>query len=284
MSELSPAWVALALTRHLGGRTFRALLAHFKGDVNAILQASPADLRRVRGIGPKIAQAITEADPARVAPAMTHWQQQGIRLLTWDDDDYPPQLAVIDDAPPLLFALGDVRACHTSQAYAVIGTRRPSKQAQDIAARIVDTLVDDNRVIVSGLAMGIDRIAHMRTLAVPQGRTVSVLGSGILRVYPPENAGLAQAVVTRGALLCEVAPETSVNAAGLVARNRIITGLCAGVVVIETRMDGGAMHAARFARAQGRTLYAVDLPVDGNQALIRDYGAIPIAPSDSTLP
>lgn len=283
VAEPCPAWVALALIRHLGGRTFRALLADFDGDVDAVLAASPARLRRVPGVGPKIAQAITEADPAQVAQAMARWQAAGVRLLTWDDGNYPPLLAQVADAPPLLFALGDVRVCHPPNAFAVIGTREPSAQAALIAGRIVDKLVDDGRVIVSGLARGIDKWAHLGALAVPQGRTAAVLGSGVLNVYPPEHRELALAIQMRGPLLCEVAPDATVNAPALVARNRIITGLCAGVVVVESRADGGAMHAARFALAQGRRLYAVDLPVDGNQQLIHQHGATPIAPDDTAL-
>lgn len=284
MSHPSPAWVALALTRHLGGKTFRAVLRYFDGDVDAILQAGPDELRRVSGVGPKIAQAISEADPDRITRFIDQWQDSGVRLLTWEDDDYPPQLLQVEDAPPLLFILGDVRVCHTSRAFAVIGTRQPTPQAERIAARITDTLVDDGRVIVSGLARGIDKLAHLGALAVPRGRTAAVLGGGVLRVYPPEHREIAEAIRLRGVLLCEVAPDATVNAAGLVARNRIITGLCEGVVVVETGINGGAMHAARFALAQGRKLYAVDLPVDGNQALIRESGAIPIAPDDVEIP
>ena len=280
---VDPAWVALSLTRHLGGKTFRVLLSHFDDDPDAILRAKPTELRQVPGIGPKIAQAITEIDVERVQHHLQRWAQSGVQALNWHDPDYPPLLKQIKDAPPLLFLRGIGKSAHTERAFAVIGTREPSPIAARIAAQITGTLVENGHTIISGLARGIDQIAHMNALADPQGRTLAVLGSGVLNVYPPEHRNLAQAVETRGAILCEVAPDATVNAGGLVARNRIITGICSGVVVVESEIDGGAMHAARFALAQGRKLYAVDLPAGGNQALIRENGAIPIAPQDTNL-
>lgn len=279
-STPDPRFVALSLTRHLGGRTFRALLAAFNGDLDAILQAETGDLRRVPGIGEKIAQGIRRADAEAVARALEGWQAAGVCILTWDDARYPARLRVTEDAPPVLFALGDLRTLDrldTPAPAAVIGTRRPSAGTPLIVERVSARLVAQGRVIVSGLAYGVDKLAHLSALALPEGRTVAVLGSGVLNLYPPEHAGLALAIQGRGLLLCEVAPDAPVGAPGLVARNRIITGLCSDVVVVETAEDGGAMHAARFARAQGRRVFAVDLPASGNRALLND-GALPLPP------
>ena len=269
-----PAWVALSLVRHLGGRTFQGLLSHFNGDLTAILDASVPELQRVPGIGPKIAHAITQINVDAVQHALRRWEESGVRVLTQDDAAYPRLLRAIDDAPPTLFALGTLPAAERP-AYAVIGSRTPSAPARKLASRLGAALAERGCVVVSGLAAGIDAAAHLGALSLPEGVTVAALGSGILNPYPPENRGLARAVTARGALLCEVAPDAPVSAPGLVARNRIISGLCDGVIVVETGSEGGAMHAARFARAQGRPVYAVDCAASGNRALLAD-GAQPI--------
>lgn len=271
---VDPAWVALSLVRHLGGRTFKGLLAHFNGDLAAILSASAPELQRVPGIGPKIARAITQIDVDATSRALERWQNADVRILTHSDPAYPRLLRAVDDAPPTLFALGSLPA-PDRPAYAVIGTRTPSSTARDMATRLGSALASRGCVVVSGLATGIDAAAHLGALSLPDGVTVAVLGSGILNPYPAENRGLAQAVTARGALLCEVAPDAPVSAPGLVARNRIISGLCDSIIVVETETDGGAMHAARFAMAQGRPVYAVECAASGNRALLAD-GAQPI--------
>jgi DNA processing protein len=132
--------------------------------------------------------------------------------------------------------------------------------------------------VVSGLALGVDAVAQRSVMTVPDGETFAVLGSGVWNVYPPTNRELAECIGGYwGALVCEVQPDAGVNPAALVARNRIITGLSRAVFIIETEADGGAMHAARFAKAQGRAIYTLDLPASGNQQLIAE-GAQIIAP------
>lgn len=278
----SAAWVALSLLPHLGGRTFRALLDHFDGDISAILAASVESLRQVRGVGPKIAHSILNVDVAATARNLDRWLHAGVMILTLDDAMYPSALRALPDAPPTLFALGVVDAL-SRRAVAVVGTRTPSPQARTCAQNIGAGLAQADYAVVSGLALGIDSAAHLGALAVPQGGTLAVLGGGILNVYPPGNRALAEAVIARGALLCEVSPDAPVSAPGLVARNRLITGLAAAVIVVETGVEGGAMHAARFARDQGRPLYALDLPTAGNRALLAD-GAQPITPNLDDLP
>jgi DNA processing protein len=276
-----PAWVALSLIGNLGARTMRALGAAFNGDYAAAIHAPEARLRSVRGIGPKIAHAIRTVDLAATAAAIQRWQAHGVAILTLDDRAYPAPLRALDDAPPTLFVRGTLPAF--TQAAAVVGTRHPSAPAQAIAARLAAELAARGQVIVSGLALGIDAAAHLGALSVPQGQTVAVLGSGLLDPYPAENRALADAIAARGALICEARPDARANPQRLVARNRIITGLSQTVIVVETAEDGGAMHAARFARAQGRALYAVDFPVSGNRALIAD-GVPALSPEDPVSP
>lgn len=271
------AWVAISLTHRIGGKTFQSLREHFDGDLAAILAADTPSLQAVPGVGATIAQAIAQIDLEAVAHAVEGWQKAGITILASGDLNYPPPLSYLDDAPPTVFVQGTLPDLQQIRAYAIVGTRQPTPSAYHTAQCLGAEIAERGYVVVSGLAEGIDTAAHLGALSIPTGNTIAVLGSGVLNVYPPINIPLAQAIVERGALLSEVAPDLPVSVAGLVARNRIITGLCAGVIVVETGIDGGAMHAARFARTQGRPLYAVESDALGNRELLAN-GALPIAP------
>lgn len=268
------AWVALSLSRHIGGKTLRALLAHCGDDPRAILETDAKTLREVPGVGPKIAQAITTLDVNTTIDNLARWQAQGVRVITRRDSDYPSLLLELDDEPPTLFVRGNWSPDLFQRAAAMVGTRRPTKQSRAITTRFSTVLSERGYTIVSGLAYGVDETAHRGTLNA-DGRTVAVLGSGILNVYPPEHRELADAICEKGALCCEVSPDATVSSPGLVARNRMISGLSHALVVIETQADGGAMHAARFAFAQGRRVYAVQNRASGNRVLLKQ-GAIPL--------
>jgi DNA processing protein len=268
-------WVALSLAEHLGGKKLRALLQHFDGDLDALLGAESAVLQQVPGVGPKTAAAIRALQPETLAPALAAWQAQGVRLCGLLDQDYPPLLAVLEDAPPALFTLGQWPL--PVQNVAVVGTRQPSAAAEQAARTFGSLLAERGYAVVSGLALGIDRAAHLGALAVPGGRTVAVLGSGVLKVYPYANVPLARAITERGTLVSEVSPDASPSPPSLVARNRIISGLSDAVIVVETSADGGAMHAARRALAQGRPVYVLDNGASGNRALL-EGGAQVVTP------
>lgn len=268
-------WVALSLAEHLGGKKLRALLQHFDGDLDALLRADTAALRQVPGIGPKTAAAIRALQPEALAPALAAWQAQGVRLCGLLDRDYPPLLAALEDAPPALFTLGQWPL--PVQNVAVVGTRQPSAAAEQAARTLGSLLAERGYAVVSGLALGIDRAAHLGALAVPGGRTVAVLGSGVLKVYPYAHVPLARAIAERGTLVSEVSPEASPSPPSLVARNRIISGLSDAVIVVETSVDGGAMHAARRALVQGRPVYVLDNGASGNRALL-EGGAQVVTP------
>lgn len=272
----SPEYIALSLCHHIGGKTLRALLDHF-GDVSAILAAPADELKAVRGIGAKIAAEIGAVDVASVARRMASWEAQGVRFVTWADADYPPALARMTDAPPVLFLRGQLPS--RQPAMAIVGTREPDFVSIERAKNCAYRVAAMGGVVVSGLARGIDTAAHQQAL-VEDAQTVALLGSGVLSVYPPENVSLADAMVERGGgLLCEVAPDAVISPAALVARNRLITALADVVIVVETETSGGAMHAARSARDQGRTLYTFEHPASGNRALI----AAGVRPLDENL-
>ncbi len=279
-----PAWVALSLVGRLGGRTFRALLDRF-GSPEAVLGAATDDLRTVRGIGPMLTAAIGAVDLPRIADDLKKWEAAGIRVLDWNDPDYPERLRHVPDAPPTLFVKGQWPVM-TPRAVAVVGTRSASPAALTVAQQLGFDLAEAGIAVVSGLALGIDSAAHFAAMASPSGVTAAVLGSGILNVYPYNHKGIARAVEQRGALLCEVRPDAQVNASALVARNRIISGLCEAIVIVQTDIDGGALHAARFAQAQGRTVYAIDDPLGNPDAMrgiehLRGIGALMLPPDVS---
>ncbi|MEP7292663.1 MAG: DNA-protecting protein DprA [Chloroflexota bacterium] len=271
---LDMAWIALSLVEHVGAKKLRALVDFFGGDLNAALQADAATLRQVSGIGPKIAASILAVDLSVVNAALPHWHAAGINLLTLDDPAYPTALRFLDDAPPTLFLCG---SWQEMRAVAVVGTRSPTRESVEAARQIGFELAWRGFQVISGLALGIDSGAHIGALAQPGGMTSAVLGSGVLNIYPPNNRPLAQAITQRGAVLSEVHPTAKPKPSTLVARNRIISGLCEAIIVVQTEIDGGAMHAAQRASEQGRRVYTLDSSASGNRALV-DAGAGIITP------
>ncbi len=272
---LDTAWVALSLTGRVGSKTLDALLAHFDHDPHAIVAADAKALRRVPGVGPKIARSIQAINLEQTGADIERWRQAGVRIVTTDDPSYPLRLARLNDAPPTLFMRGDWKPAY-ERAVAIVGTRRPTKEAAGVARRLAAILAQRGYTIVSGLAAGVDTNAHHSALA-SNGNSVAVLGCGVLNVYPEQNRPLADRIRQQGALLCEVHPQASPNAASLVARNRLISGLSEAIIVVETGVDGGAMHAARFAFEQGRQVYVVDNHAAGNRTLI-EHGATAVPP------
>jgi len=279
---LDTAWVALSLLRHVGSKTLRTLIAHF-GSTEAILQATPEELRAVRGIGTRIADAIATVDLANTARKIEAWQRAGVLILPHDDPRFPGPLHELDDDPATLFVRGGNYPQPWRESVAIVGTRSPSPEAQQTAFRLGKSLAAQGWVIVSGMALGVDEAAHRGALAV-DGCTVAVLGGGVLNIYPRQSKALAAQIMQRGALVGENAPDADASPPRLVSRNRIISGLCQHVIVVETEINGGAMYAARSALSQGRTLHVVGLPSSGNLQLLKD-GAAYIEPNrdDFTL-
>ena len=261
-------WLALSLLPKVGKKTLSALIETF-GDAEAVLQADTKALLQVRGVGQKTAEAIRAVDLTLIRNELDQWQAKGVQVYPAYAADYPPALQSLDDAPPTLFVRGTLQP--QAKAAAIVGTRSPSDEARKIAFELGQCLAEQGWTIVSGLAHGIDTAAHEGALSVADGRTVAVLGGGVLNVYPAENETLANRIVKQGALVGENHPDATPNTARLVSRNRIISGLCQHVIVVETEIDGGAMYAARFATTQGRTVHAVGLPVSGNLELLKNH-------------
>ena len=247
-------WVALATAARVGGKTVTRLLERF-GTLEAVFEVTPDELIRVPHIGGQTARAIASIDLEAVEADLEGLSRRGIQVLTWEDTAFPANLLRCEDAPPVLFVRGTLSATD-AQAVAIVGTRTPSPKSAELAKRLAFELASRRWTIVSGLALGIDGAAHEGALA-SGGRTLAVLGSGIERLYPPQHVHLAQAVEEKGALLSELHPSVTVSPQGLIARNRITSGLSRAVIVVQSGQDSGSVSTARRAWGQGRTVFAV---------------------------
>lgn len=246
------AWAALAL-RMLGHAAWVALLQAFAGP-RAILAATRAQLERV--VDAESMAALTSAVDAE-ALARTHdWLAvPGNELVTWDDDDYPRALLELGFAPPVLFFRGR-RELLNRPALAIVGSRNASAQGMDNARAFARALSDAGLTIVSGLAIGVDAAAHEGALEGASS-TLAVVGTGLDRVYPARNRDLAHAIADRGALLSEFVPGTPPRAMNFPRRNRLISGLARGVLVVEAAVQSGSLITARYAGEQGREVFAI---------------------------
>ncbi|NPA31126.1 MAG: DNA-protecting protein DprA, partial [Chloroflexi bacterium] len=181
--------------------------------------------------------------------------QRGIRVLTWEDPDYPERLRPLPQAPPVLYLRGALTP-QDAWAAAVVGTRKMTGYGRRVAEDVAAYLARQGVTVVSGLARGIDGVAHRAALQAG-GRTLAVLGSGVDVIYPPEHRALAAAIVEQGALLSEFPPGTRPEGPHFPRRNRLISGLALAMVVVEAGERSGALITATFAAEQGREVFAV---------------------------
>lgn len=280
--KVDASWVALSLVSRVGIKTIRALVDEF-GSAEKVLQASPEQLKQVKGVGSKIAQDIAAIDLNQVNNAIQSWVKADVQIVTSQtNSNYPAMLLSLEDEPATLFMRGQYQPTLWGKTFAIVGTRTPMQGR--IAYKLGKQLAQRGHTIVSGLAQGTDTAAHEGALDGQLGRTIAVLGSGVLNVYPTQNQKLATRIIKQGALLSENHPFADATAPRLVARNRIIAGLAQHLIVVETAIDGGAMYAARFAAQQGREVYALDIKASGNRHLLQHEGARPIAPDLQNLP
>ncbi len=270
------AYITLCLVPGVGGVLLRRLLTHF-GTPEDVLRASPAALMHVPGVGRKIAGAVSSASPERTAQLLAHWRSHGITPIPLDNIAYPNNLRRLPDSPPLLFVQGSLLPTDTAAA-AVVGTRRPTAVGKRAAGVIAGELARRGITIVSGMARGVDSLAHQAAVRAG-GRTTAVLGLGLLRAGELPTAGLLPDILAAGALISELPPDAGVLRQNLVARNRLISGMSRAVIVVETGVEGGSMYAARFARRQGRALWAV--PGSAGCDLLLAEGAHPLDPREA---
>lgn len=263
-------WVRLQLCG-LAPMALVALLRAF-GTPGAILMASSAQRRAV--VGATQAAALDAGpDRERLATALAWLAQPGRSLIAWDDADYPRPLLEIADPPPVLYCIGD-RACLARPALAIVGSRNATAQGAIDAEAFATALSAAGLAIVSGLAQGIDAAAHRGGLAAA-GRSIAVVGTGLDRVYPAANRDLARALAADGLLLSEFAPGTPPLKQNFPRRNRAVSGLSRGVLVVEASLSSGSLITARLAAEQGREVFAlpgsIHSPLSkGCHRLIRD--------------
>ncbi|WP_248748311.1 DNA-processing protein DprA [Pseudomonas sp. MWU15-20650] len=276
-SEISPSELEARLRLHrlpeLGPKRFRLLMEAFGSASKAI--SAPASAWCSLGLSPVSAQARRSHEIRDGASAALAWLGRPAQhLLMWDQPEYPALLAQIDDAPPLLFVAGDPGILEKPQL-AMVGSRRASRPGMDTAAAFARNLAGAGFVITSGLALGIDGAAHQAALDVG-GHTIGVLGTGLENFYPQRHRTLAAAMIARGsAVVSEFPLDAAPQAGNFPRRNRIISGLSLGVLVVEASMASGSLITARLAAEQGREVYAIPGSIHhpgakGCHQLIRD--------------
>ena len=247
-------WVGFNLVKGIGAVRLQALRDHF-GDLALAWQA-PVDALQSAGLSPKLAGRVAQVragvDLDRIIAQV---KAQGIEILTWEDELYPLRLKEIDQPPPVLYVRGTLTT-EDSWAVAVVGTRRVSAYGRQVTEDLASFLASNGVTVVSGLARGVDAIAHQAALKAG-GRTIAVLGCGVDRIYPPEHTQLAEKIMANGALVSDYALGTPPDASNFPPRNRIISGLSMATVVVEAGETSGALITAQFAVDQGREVFAV---------------------------
>ncbi len=247
-------WVAFNFIKGIGAVRMQGLVAYF-GDLESAWNADAADLMQA-GLGLKVVERVVAARKSvNLEKILEKIQAQDIKILTWQDREYPPRLKEIDQPPPVLYARGEYLPDDLF-AVAVVGTRKVTPYGRQVAEELSSFLASNGITVVSGLARGVDAIAHQAALKAG-GRTIGVLGSGVDVIYPPEHAKLAERMMQSGVILSDYAPGVPPDASNFPPRNRIISGLSLAVVVVEAGETSGALITAEFAAEQGREIFAV---------------------------
>lgn len=247
-------WVGFSRIKGIGAVRFQSLLMHF-GSAQAAWAASPAQLASA-GLSLKLIERLVAARAGiDLAAYGDQVAAQGITILTWDDPQYPPRLKQISQPPPVLYLRGEVTP-EDHWAVAIVGTRAVTSYGRQVTEELSTVLARNGVTVVSGLARGVDAIAHAAALKAG-GRTLAVLGSGVDKIYPPEHRGMAEKVMDRGAVISDYAPGTPPDSSNFPPRNRIISALSLAVVVVEAAETSGALITADFAAEQGRDVFAV---------------------------
>jgi DNA processing protein len=283
-NEETVAELRLTFAKGIGPILRRALVERF-GSAAQIFAAGPSDWRDVPGVGAKLVQSLSLVAQQDIASEWSYCQTHGIEVLTQSHPLYPAALREIPDPPGVLFMHGSLMPSD-ALAIAIVGSRHATHYGLTQAERLAGSLARAGLTIISGLARGIDAAAHRGALQAG-GRTIAVLGSGVANIYPPEHVELAGEVVARGALLSESPPRFPPISGAFPQRNRIVTGMSLGVIVVEAAKSSGALISARHAMEQGRDVFAVPGRVDsrasqGCHQLIRD-GAKLVESADDVL-
>ncbi|MDP8214679.1 MAG: DNA-processing protein DprA [Candidatus Euphemobacter frigidus] len=276
--------IILNLVRGLGSIRIRSLMEHF-GSAGEIIKQPTSSLERVVGIGPHLARSINRWEELEYREEFRLIKKLNINILTVFDPGYPENLKEIYDPPIVLYIRGNLIP-EDKPALAVVGSRRASHYGLQTAQNISHQLAARGFTVVSGMARGIDSRAHRGALAAG-GRTIAVLGSGLGNIYPPENVRLAREIAASGAVISEFPLRAVPDRQNFPLRNRVVSGLSMGVLVVEAAQRSGALITARLAMDQGRPVMAIPGRIDsfsarGTNALIRD-GAKMVSGIDDIL-
>jgi DNA processing protein len=247
-------WIGFNRVQGIGATRLRALLDYF-GDLETAWRAPTHDLQQAGLDKRSLANLLRLRAEIDLDAELERVHRLGVTVLTWDDDAYPRNLRQVFNAPPVLYVRGRLDR-RDDWAVAVVGTRQVSAYGKEVAHLLAGGLARAGVTVVSGLARGVDAEAHRACLEAG-GRTLAVLGSGIDVLYPPQNARLAAEIVEHGAILSEYALGTQPDAVNFPPRNRIVSGLSLGTLIVEADLGSGALITAGFATEQGRSLLAV---------------------------
>lgn len=268
-------WLRLLRSENIGPRTFRSLVHHF-GGARAALEALPELARR--GGAAKPSRICTRDEAEREVSAAT---KLGVTFVALAEPDYPTRLRMIDDAPPLIALRGNVTVL-AQPMVAVVGSRNASAAGAKFAERLARALGEAGLIVVSGLARGIDAAAHRASLA---SGTIAVLAGGHDHVYPPEHVELLSAILANGAALSEMPMGWEPRGRDFPRRNRLISGLSSGVIIVEAARRSGSLITARMALEQGREVFAVpgsplDPRCEGTNGLLKQGATLVTEPED----
>lgn len=262
MEKNREKWLILNQIPELGVVGIKRLWDHF-GSIDKIWSADEKDLSGVEGISDKVIRSILE-NRNKITVNSSEVQLNDAKVVNFDDETYPKNLLNIYDPPSILYHRGNLLP-QDIKAIAIVGTRRASAYGLNIAKRLASELAGMGITIVSGMALGIDSAAHVGALET-SGRTIAVLGCGVDIVYPPSNKQLMQEIIDHGAVISEFPPGTEPENWRFPQRNRIISGLSMGVIVIEGHYNSGAMITAKLALDQGREVFAVPGNIEMEQS------------------
>lgn len=254
------AYLALNLIPQVGPVRIRRLLQFF-GSPERILTAKASEITQVEGFGMTQAEAIAAWDSqTNLDLELKKIRERDLTLLTQEDELYPPLLRQIHDAPVLLYVWGELTK-RDHQAIGVVGSRHATMYGMNATKKLSFQIAYAGFTVISGLARGIDTAAHEAALAA-KGRTVAVIGSGIGKLYPPENKALAERIAQNGAVISEYPVDRMADRQTFPYRNRVVAGWSSGLLVVEAPVKSGSLITAQQATEQGRTVYAVPGPID----------------------
>jgi DNA processing protein len=249
------SWIGLSSIPGIGRVTFRRLVKHF-GSAHGVLDASQDELREGAGLSEKLSSELRSFPwQERADKELAQADSAGVAIITAADPDYPALLLNTPDPPLFLYVKGSLLP-EDGSAVAMVGTRTPTHYGLTVTHRMAYELASQKITVVSGMARGIDTQAHKGALSA-KGRTIAVLGCGIDTAYPPENKALMEEIARTGAVMTENPFATKPESGYFPARNRIISGLAAGTVIIEAAEDSGSLITADYALKQGRKLFAL---------------------------